>query len=395
MVANKISYIENKRCIVNGSKDLVSIIKLPNYPLTEQFGKYNSKFPKFKQELMISKSSGHVQLKYILDQKYLYSPKNYKYRTKISHSTTHALKTFISFFHKNHKTKIKSILDVGGNDNYIINQISKKSTKKYVIDPVAKKNKDGVTVINKFLENVNLTKDIKQPNVVICRHTLEHIPDPKKFLKKLLNECSDDCNYIFEVPSLERMIETQRFDTIMHQHLSYFSVESLKILIEKCGGKITAYEIFDKGSCGGSILFAFKKNKYHKQKNFILSKDQFKKKYNNFKKKFFIFSSNMKILEQLINSSDKQIIGYGAGLMLATYMYFLNIKHKKIKFILDDDISKNNMGYQNINVKIKHPKKIKLIKKENYLITSLENKKVLINKILTLDPNNIYFPSPA
>ena len=70
-------------------------------------------------------------------------------------------------------------------------------------------------------------------------------------------------------------------------------------------------------------------------------------------------------------------------------------KEDAIKFILDDDIIKHNMGYQNINIKIKYSKKIKLQKKENYLVTSLENKKVLIDKILTLDPNNIFFPSPA
>ena len=62
MTVSKISYIVNNKCVINGKRDLVTIIKLPNYPLTEQFGKYNKKFPNFDQELMISKSSGHVQL---------------------------------------------------------------------------------------------------------------------------------------------------------------------------------------------------------------------------------------------------------------------------------------------------------------------------------------------
>ena len=345
MVARKISYTKNNKCIINGKKDLISIIKLRNYPLTEQFGKYNKKFPNFNQELMISKSSGHVQLKYILDQKYLYSKTNYKYRTKVS-LTDNALKTFVTFFIKNYKGKISSILDVGGNDNYVINKISKKYTKKYVIDPVGKKSEDGVTVINKFLEDVDLSKDIIQPNVVICRHTLEHIPDPKKFIKKLMSECRNDCHYIFEVPSLERMIETQRFDAIIHQHLSYFSVRSLKLLIESCGGKITAYEIFDKGSCGGSILFSFKKSKKKNKRIKNLSKKEFQKDLKEIKIKISIFLDNMKILNQLINTCDKQIIGYGAGLMLATFMYFLNIKDKKIKYILDDDIA-NNVTYSN------------------------------------------------
>jgi cyclopropane-fatty-acyl-phospholipid synthase len=397
MTVSKISYIVNNKCVINGKRDLVTIIKLPNYPLTEQFGKYNKKFPNFDQELMISKSSGHVQLKYILDQKYLYSPINYKYKTKVSHSTNHALEVFISFFNKNFHGKINSILDVGGNDNYIVNKIAKKKTKKYVIDPVAKKGKDGVIVINKFLENVDLSRDIVQPNVVICRHTLEHIPDPKKFIRKLLNECRDDCRFIFEVPSLERMIETQRFDTIMHQHMSYFSARSLRLLIESCGGKIISHKIFDKGSCGGSILFCFKKIKNNNENKKIknLTKKQFQRDFKTIKHKITIFKDNMKILNELINACDNQVIGYGAGLMLATYMYFLNIRDKKIKYILDDDKTKHNSQYKNLNVKIKFPKKIEFKKNENYIVTSLENKKTLVSKILRLNPNNVYFPSPA
>ena len=384
-MVSKVEFNINKRCIINETKDLVSLIKLPNYPLTEQFGKFNNNFPSFNQELVISKSSGHVQLKYILDQSFLYSPKNYKYKTKISYSTNSALKSFECFLKRNHKLKIKSILDVGGNDNYIVNKISDKNTKKYVIDPVAKIKNDGVIVINKFLEDVNLSKDIEQPDVVICRHTLEHIPNPKKFLKKLLAECRSDCNFIFEVPSLERMIVTQRFDTIMHHHVSYFSVRSLRLLIAKCGGKLISYEIYNKGSCGGSILFSFKKINNPKKKISKLSYAKFQREYKIIKKKIIIFNNNMKILRQLIDHEEHtprgrgvKLIGYGAGLMLSTFLYFLNISPMKIKYILDDDIKKHNTGYQNIKVKIKHPAKVKFLPGQNYLITSLENKKKLM-----------------
>jgi 2-polyprenyl-3-methyl-5-hydroxy-6-metoxy-1,4-benzoquinol methylase len=390
IMVNKIKFEVNRRCNINDTKDFVSIIKLPNYPLTEQFGKYEKNFPSYNQELVISKSSGHVQLKYILDQKYLYSSKNYHYKTKISYSTKDALGTFIKFFKKNHKKKIKNILDVGGNDGYLVNKLANKKTNKYILDPVATVKNDGVKVINKFLDDVNIGKDIIKPDVVICRHTLEHIPDPKNFLKKLLFECSENCNFIFEVPSLERMIKTQRFDAIMHQHVNYFSIESLKLILSKCGGIMTDYSIFNEGSCGGSIIFSFKKSKgkikikdykknYNYKKNYILLKESIK-----------IFKKNMIVLNKLINSADK-VVGYGGGLMLATYLYFLKIKHNKIKYILDDDPNKHNLGYKNIKINIKYSKK-KAISNCSYLITSLENKKILIKKISALNYERIFYP---
>jgi hypothetical protein len=181
------------------------------------------------------------------------------------------------------------------------------------------------------------------------------------------------------------MIVTQRFDTIMHHHVSYFSVRSLRLLIAKCGGKLISYEIYNKGSCGGSILFSFKKINNPKKKISKLSYAKFQREYKIIKKKIIIFNNNMKILRQLIDHEEHtprgrgvKLIGYGAGLMLSTFLYFLNISPMKIKYILDDDIKKHNTGYQNIKVKIKHPAKVKFLPGQNYLITSLENKKKLM-----------------
>ena len=66
-----------RKCIISGDKNLKTIFKLPDYPLTEQFGKYESNFPNVNQELLISLKSGHVQLKNIINQKFLYNDKNY------------------------------------------------------------------------------------------------------------------------------------------------------------------------------------------------------------------------------------------------------------------------------------------------------------------------------
>ena len=389
MKGNKIKASLNTKCLINNTKDLISLWKLPNYPVTEQFGKYVRNFPKFNQELMISKSSGHVQLKKIVDQDFLYSPKNYKYRTTVNHSTKKALDEFLQFCKKINKNNInKSILDVGGNDNLIINKLALKQSKKYVIDPIAKKKRDGVIVINKFLDQVHLNKDILAPDLVICRHTLEHVPKPVQFISKLLNECDTACNFIFEVPSLERMISTKRFDTIMHQHLNYFSIDTLNMLINKCGGKIISYKIFKKGPCGGSILFAFKKNKNKKIIKKI-SKSKIDKKIIKIKQNISLYKKKMIELNKLLNSLNEKIFGYGAGLMLATYLYHLNIKEDKFYYIIDDDKRKHNWEYKNIKIKIKNIKKINLVKNQNFIITSLENKKVIHNKILSYKPNLI------
>lgn len=383
----KVKIIENKKCLINLTTDLVSVLKLKNYPLTEFFGKFEKKFPSIDQEILISKSSGHFQIKYFVDPKFLYNKKNYKFRT--SASSKDQINEFIKYTKKIlKKKKIKHILDVGGNDSYIINSISNPLTKKYIIDPVTKKI-HGIKIINKLINDVNLIKDIKPCDVIICRHTLEHLVDPVNFLRKLLNHSHQNCDFIFEVPSVERMMSQLRFDTINHQHISYFSIETLKILINKSGGVLKNYQIYNNGPCGGSILFHFKKKiKYQPYKKVKISKNFFIKK-KIFQKQFLKFTKKLKNLKNSINKSESKIFCYGAALALSTYLYFLKINHSKIKVIIDDDKRKNNLTYKNIKLKVKYIKYVKNLENQNFLITSLENRNKIYKKILKLNPKTV------
>ena len=117
---------------------------------------------------------------------------------------------------------------------------------------------------------------------------------------------------------------------------------------------------------------------------FLLKKKKF------FQKQFLKFTKKLKNLKNLINKSESKIFCYGASLMLSTYLYFLEIYDNKIRLIIDDDERKNNFTYKNINLKVKYIKYVKNLENQNYLISSLENKKISYKKILKLNPKNVY-----
>jgi hypothetical protein len=376
-----------RKCVISGDKNLKTIFKLPDYPLTEQFGKYESNFPNVNQELLISLKSGHVQLKNIINQKFLYNDKNYNFQTKVNYKKNHDIKTFVGFIKNLKIKKIKSILDVGGNDSYIISQIGDNNSAKFIIDPVGKKNEKNIKVINKFLEEIDFKKNSISPDLVICRHTLEHIPDPIKFLNILMKNTKENCKFVFEVPSLEFMLEKKRFDTIIHQHISYFDLESLKFLLAKVGCAIKKFFYFNEGSCSGSLIFYFEKKKNVEIPK--IEKKKIIKKYNNIIKAKNLYDRQIKDLRNAINEENNKIYGYGAGMMLATFFYYLKINHKHM-IIFDDEKKKNGKSYKNINVKIKTPNKKNLKKNLPFLITSLENQRAILKKILNINPKKIF-----
>ena len=85
-----------------------------------------------------------------------------------------------------------------------------------------------------FIEKINLKEKINKPiNIFISTHNLEHISDPYKVLKKIIDFAEDDTTFFIEVPDADLMIKNHRFDQIFHQHYHYFSLRSLQNLTKR------------------------------------------------------------------------------------------------------------------------------------------------------------------
>lgn len=77
-------------------------------------------------------------------------------------------------------------------------------------------------------------------DVVICRHTLEHIPDVANFMTGIRAAIGDrtDTIVLFELPAIERVLEEIAFWDIYYEHCTYFSLGSLARLFRKTGFEV-------------------------------------------------------------------------------------------------------------------------------------------------------------
>lgn len=81
-------------------------------------------------------------------------------------------------------------------------------------------------------------------DVVICRHTLEHIPNVAEFMTTIRRSIGDrpDTVVLFELPDVQRVLDEVAFWDVYYEHCSYFSLGSLARLFRRTG-----FEVLDLG----------------------------------------------------------------------------------------------------------------------------------------------------
>ena len=70
----------------------------------------------------------------------------------------------------------------------------------------------------------------ERPVLVLCRHVLEHIPDPISFLRTIVSATAELGPFpcYFEVPDLDWILRNEAFTDFCYEHCNYFTVGSLE-----------------------------------------------------------------------------------------------------------------------------------------------------------------------
>jgi SAM-dependent methyltransferase len=111
------------------------------------------------------------------------------------------------------------------------------------IDPGVDPSRIDSDAVDRITWTAGLFDDAYGPldaDAVVCRHTLEHIPDVRTFVTRIRSAIGDrrDTVVLFELPDTLRVLEEAAFWDVYYEHCSYFSAGSLARLFERCGFEI-------------------------------------------------------------------------------------------------------------------------------------------------------------
>jgi hypothetical protein len=383
-----IPFKQRDNCMVCSQPLGMRLLNLPNFPLTEI---YTSKKPEEKigfldQFFYVCDRCGHGQLSNVISPSVLYGDL-YSYRTSTSASGSKVNNAFLNFINKTIKNRhFKTIIEIGCGDLYLLNSLKNQADCLIGIDPIlegGESTDEKVTIINDFVESVDLNELNLDDCLILCSHTLEHVENPKKMIQSLFEHSTENTMFCFQFPGLDSLVENCRFDQIFHQHINLFSSYSFNYMLNDLNASIIQAGT---NSLWGSLLFSFQirpNTNPPSTINLIPSQEQIQYNYS-------IFQQRMQNLSQLIKSlKEDRIIGYGAALMLPVLAYHLDTDLSELTHIVDDDPNKQGLYYINLPLEIHHSSTLTNLKETTILITAIDNTRRILPKTLQLNPKRI------
>lgn len=369
------------------------IIDLPALPLTDTYctDQHSDQTSEIDQQLLYCKYCSHGQLAVLLPSSVLYE-RNYFFRTSLSATARKGTAFFLSVIDETAlDRKFRCALDIGCNDLFLLNSLKNRSELRIGIDPVwknreAEQKDPTIQVFGSNFEEIDFGSFPAKPDLIVCRHTLEHLIDPLGVLKSLMNIAADDALFVFEVPGFDSLIQRFRFDQVFHQHTQYFTLCSFMRLLTFVDGKYLIHRT--NFHDWGAMAVAFSRgNTTTPLPARGWSTDEIADRYQLFRRQV---RNAGEILRVLANRAP--IYGYGAAQMLPVLGYHMITDFSELVAVIDDDITKDGVGYSNLPVKIQHSGKVTDLNEATVLITALDNIQPIMIRLLEKRPRHIINP---
>jgi len=311
----------------------------------------------------------------------------YGYRSSLSKlMVNHLHKKFLKLKKITKLKKNNNILDIGSSDSTFLNFFSneKKHYNCLGIDPSAKKylkyyNDDVNLIVDYFSAKAvnSCLKKLKLKNkkfkLISSFAMFYDIDEPNKFCKDISSLLEKDGLWILEMSYFPMLLSNLTYDQICHEHVTYYTLDVFKKIIEKNGLKVIdfSFNVINGGSI--EIICSPKKSKIKANHAKIKNQIELENRITNIDySKFNLRVDNIKkttnLLLENIKMAKKKIIGYGAATKGNIVLNHCGIGSDKISLICDENEEKFGRYTPGSNIKIISKKAMRRINPDYLLV---------------------------
>lgn len=328
-------------CRISNSP-LVDLLDLGLLPFSTFPHPSDPEIQRFPLQLVLSKTSGLVQLRHTVDPEAMYS--HYWYKSGINSSMPQSLNSIVQSAMKKCVLQANdTVIDIGSNDGTLLSGYPK-NIFRVGIDPAKNiQPKECDLHINTYFSYEAYSKylNLKKAKIVTSIAMFYDVENPVQFAKDVEKILHPEGMWIIELSYLPTMLEKNSFETICLEHLEYYSLESIEFILKQTQLRVEHVELNDVN--GGSfrlyIRFVDKAKETEKVQEMRKVESTFNlketKTYLDFLKRIEKNKKEIKDFLETQKRLGKLVLGYGASTKGNTILSYYGIDSSLVSYVAD------------------------------------------------------------
>jgi SAM-dependent methyltransferase len=288
------------------------------------------------------------------------------------------------------------VVEVASNDGYLLQYFVERHVPVLGIEPAANVAKAAVekgvpSLVKFFGEQLasELASEGRSADLVLGNNVLAQVPDLNGFVEGLKILLKPAGVLTLEFPHLQRLMERNEFDTIYHEHFSYFSMLTVVRILEAHGFK--AFDVEELPTHGGSLrVYASRmEDTTHAiqpaVRELIVKEEEAGldsvRGYESFDRQ--VRETKWALVEFLLSArrQGKSVAGYGAPGKSATLLHYCGIGRDLLEYTVDRSPYKQGRFLPGNHIPIYHPDRIRETKPDYVLILPWNLKDEIIEQL--------------
>jgi SAM-dependent methyltransferase len=262
------------------------------------------------------------------------------------------------------------VVELASNDGYLLQHFLASGIPVLGIDPArnvaqAARERGVETLVDFFGTRLaeQLVADGRRADLLVANNVLAHVPDLNDFVYGIAILLSDNGVASIEVPHIVRLIEGLQFDTIYHEHYSYFSFGTLVRLFDRHG--LQVFDVEELPTHGGSLRVFVRRpdGEPFPAVGELLAREEAQgyaslSAYEGFGER--VAETKRRLLALLIDlrRSGSQIVGYGAPGKGNTLLNYCGIRTDFLEYTVDRNPGKHGKFLPGTRIPVYPPEKI-------------------------------------
>lgn len=399
-------------CRICGSRRLDEILNLGQQALTGVFPKtIHQHVPLGPLELVkCADGCGLVQLRHSFPPDQMYGD-NYGYRSGLNASMVRHLQGRVGAARERvHPHAGDVILDIGSNDSTTLQAWGDHGYRLIGMDPSGPKFRkyypDWVDLVPDFFSAASFQKHVgpRRAKVITSIAMFYDLEDPTEFMRQVHACLDDEGIWVFEQSYLPLMIERNAYDTVCHEHVSYYALRQIQWMTERAGFKIVDVELNDVN--GGSFCVTVAKSSSSHVANETRVRELLEREeaegynglevYDRFRDRVFRHRGELKSLLQQLVLGGKRVYGYGASTKGNVVLQFCEVTSRQIPGIAEVNSEKFGAYTPHTRIPIASEADVKALSPDYLLVLPWHFRENILQREQSFlaQGGNLIFPLP-